>query len=1853
MEVSGCEVREKLYESPHSVIYRAIQEDTSVIIKILNYEYPSKERIAQFRYEYEIIQNLHIDGVIKAHNLVNYNNSFAIVFEDFGGIPIKDSNFINRKIQDKLKVFVRLLDIVEAIHTRKVVHKDINPSNILINEATGELKLIDFGNATKLSKEKAIASSEIVIEGTLAYISPEQTGRMNRVVDYRSDYYSLGATFYELLTNRKIFPDITDPVELMHYHLAKEPIPLHAVDTRIPLAVSRVIMKLLAKNAEDRYQSVFGIKSDLLNCVEQLNTRNSIQDFIVGSRDNLDIFQISQKLYGRTNELNRLTAAYDQVCAGGFELMLLSGSSGIGKSALVNKLQELVLRKRGYFIAGKYDQYKKNIPYSAIITVFRELVRQVLVDSDEKVDWIKQLLKENLGMNGRIITDVIPEVEFLIGEQPLVEELPPVENQNRFNYVFKEFVASFLGHGTPLVIFLDDLQWADNASLELIKILSTAETRSYLLIIGAYRDTDIDDLHPLQIVVNQLLKQGVVVDTLKIKPISLADVNEMIADTLRTDLISTRELSVLIYNKTEGIPFDIGEILKQLHDKQLVYFDNTNLSWAWDIVKINKMAFSTGISELLVGRIKSLDENTQQVLKLAALIGNQFDYNTLLAMDESKQQETANGLWNALEEGLIQPLDLSYKYIKDAAVNSKFTFFHDRVQQTIYSLISDIEKQHLHFKIGRIIKANITQESIENNIFDIVTHLNLSRSLISDDKDIKELAEFNYIAGLKAKRSSAFLSALEHFELAIELVGNKLWEYDKELALKLYTNAAEAAYSSAKYEQMEQYISVVFRNSENILERVKVYEIKILSLLATNHAHEAVTVALEALQHLGVKFPTQISKPYILYRLFLFKLSFLGKNIENLSGLPKLQNEEKAAVMRLLATVSSSAYLTAPELFILMVLEQVKISMKYGISIQSPFAYCTFGVILCGLLGDIDSGYKFGKLGLAILEKSESKELVGKTLVVASIFVTHWKDKLDDVIAELMRAYSLALEAGDLEYAAWALLCHDFHSFFAGKNISQISQEITVSAQKIKSEFKQEKQYYSICTFRQLVQKLLKDTGNRTDLTDENYNENTMLEHYKQNHDHNGIYYIYSNKMILNLFFENYDLALQSSDLAEEYIDSVLSTVNYPVFFFYSTLVYLAMYDHIDAAHKRKIVDNLKKLEKWSAFSSHNHKYKCYLIKAEVYRLEKKYEKAASYFDLAIDQAMANGFIQDAALANELAAKFFKERGKDSIAKAYLLEAYEYYQKWGALEKIRQLEEKYAWLKKRYVSKDNTVSFDSYNRMATQIFDITSIIKTSQLLASEINHENVIRKMMSIVMENAGAQKAYFLNKIDGELFVEAEGNINDPDCKVFNSLTIGRFENAFSKTIINYVLRTEESVVTNDAANDKFFLYDPYIRKFNPKSILCIPVLTKNKLVGLLYFENNLATEVFTQERIEFLKVVASLSAISLENIDLYRRLEEKVVERTAELNDRTAELEKAYDDLKNAMKQLRYLSLHDSLTGLYNRAYFEQEMKRIGNMRDSSVGIIVCDVDCLKLVNDTLGHEAGDRLIQKAANVVKDALRPCDMVARIGGDEFAAIIPEADEEILESICRRIQANVAKQNLLEGDSFLSVSVGFAVIGQANICIDDAFKEADANMYRHKLSKSSAVQEAIIENLNETLREKDFFAYGHAEHLKELVSAFGHKVGLSEKSIEDLCLLAQFHDIGKIGIPKEILYKPMRLTAQEFNEIQKHCEIGYRIAKSMPKIKPIADWIIMHHEWWNGGGYPLGIKGVEVPLECRMFAIAEAYEVMTSSRPYREAMAHENAVSELKKQAGIQFDPQLVGEFLTILQDQNFRSKDI
>ncbi len=747
MDILGYQCGEIIYESDRSLVYRAIRrvDNQRVILKMLKPVYPSPKIIAQFRREYEITKNLNlITGIVDVYSLESERYQWLMVLEDFGGESL--TKLMQGKqftVNEFLPLAIKIVDILDRVHEQNIIHKDINPSNIVWNQKTGQFKIIDFGISTVLSREISTLCNPNLLEGTLAYISPEQTGRMNRAIDYRTDFYSLGVTFYELLTLTLPFPT-EDALELVHCHIAKQPVPLCDRKTDIPLVISEIVLKLMAKNAEDRYQSAYGIKADLEECLRQWDA-GQINSFKLGQHD-VSGFQIPQKLYGREQEISTLLDAMERVSQGANEMMLVTGYSGIGKSSLVQEIYKPITKQQGYFTSGKFDQFQRNIPYSSLVQAFRSLIRQLLTESQGKIDTWREKLLAAFGINGQLIIDVIPEVELIVGQQPTLPELAAAEAQNRFNFVFQNFIQVFTQAEHPLVLFLDDLQWSDTASLKLIELLMTASSNRYLLIIGTYRDNEVSASHPLMLTVDAIKKFGATVNEILLTNLSLPNITQLTADTLNSSQENVRPLAKLVLEKTHGNPFFINEFLKLLYSTKFLKFDFKSATWKWNLAQIELSKITDNVVELMVRKVRQLREKTQEVLKLAACIGNSFNLDTLAIVYKKSPRETASDLWEAIAAGLILPLSDTYKLIdfdiQDLATSLKieYKFAHDRIQQATYSLIPDAQKQAVHYQVGQLLLENTPSQEREQKIFDIVNHLNLGCNCIIQQTEKDNLA---------------------------------------------------------------------------------------------------------------------------------------------------------------------------------------------------------------------------------------------------------------------------------------------------------------------------------------------------------------------------------------------------------------------------------------------------------------------------------------------------------------------------------------------------------------------------------------------------------------------------------------------------------------------------------------------------------------------------------------------------------------------------------------------------------------------------------------------------------------------------------------------------------------------------------------------------------------------------------------------------------------------------------------------------------------------------------------------------------------------------------------------------------
>jgi predicted ATPase/signal transduction histidine kinase/tRNA A-37 threonylcarbamoyl transferase component Bud32 len=1576
-------ITEQIYDGSRTRVYRGISEANQqpVVIKLLQNEYPTFNELAQFRNQYTITKNLDLPGIVKPIALENYGNSFALVMEDIGGISLSNytanvgdrlsagdrgnsPNALSLPLNEFLPIAIQIVQTLEGLYTNRIIHKDIKPQNILINPKTKEINLIDFSISSLLPKENQEITNPNVLEGTLAYISPEQTGRMNRGIDYRTDFYSLGVTFYELLTGQLPFQS-TDSMELVHCHIARQPIPPIEVNSGIPKTISDIVMKLIAKTAEERYQSAFGLRYDLEICWQQWQESGRIRQFDLGTRDLCDRFAIPEKLYGREAEVRTLLDAFDRVSnptlskgeQGGIEMMLVAGFSGIGKTAIVNEVHKPIVRQRGYFIKGKFDQFKRDIPFLAWVQAFRNFIRKLLTESAAEVQKWQVKILDALGENGQVIIDVIPEVEYLIGQQQKVPELEGIAAQNRFNLLLQNFIRVLATKEHPLVIFLDDLQWADSASLKLMQLLMSETNTRYLLLMGAYRDNEVFPAHPLMLTLDEIRKDSATINQITLAPLDQPALNRLIADTLSCPSERAIPLTELVFAKTKGNPFFATQFLKSLHQDELITFDFNPLSppysplarggWQCDIARVRAIALTDDVVEFMAIQLQKLPVNTQNVLKLAACIGNQFDLAMLAIVYKKSQAETAADLWKALQEGLVIPITEVYKFFQDSEsvevtkaseLSVSYKFLHDRVQQAAYFLIPKAQKQSTHLDIGQLLLRNTSEAEREDKIFDIVNQLNIGKKLITHKIERDELAQLNLIAGRKAKASTAYAAAKSYLTVGLELLAIDSWQNHYELTLALYELATENAYLNGDFDQMEKWAEFVLQQAKTLLDKVKVYEVKILTCLAKTQLLEAVKIGIQVLKLLGVIFPESPTQLDIERGLAETTASLRGKNIEDLINLPLMTDAYKLATMRILSAILTPAFIAAPGLFPLIACTQVNLSINYGNAPCSGYAYAFYGFTLNGIFEDIESASKFGKLALNIVERLKALEFKSRTFTVVAFTIWHGQHHVKETCPLFQVAYQSGLESGDLEFVGYAAQNKSQYLYFSGQELTELERDIS-NYSTVLDRFKQKTALSWHQIYWQATLNLLGRVEQPCLLLGEAYNEEKMLPVHLEANDRTGLQNFYLQKLILCYLFGEYHQALANAKQAEEYLNGVTSVVNVPVFHFYDSLSALAVSSNLDKLEQdtllKKVTINQEKIQKWAHNAPMNHLHKFYLVEAERHRVLGEKLEALEMYDRAIKGAKENEYVNEEALANELAAKFYLEWGKEKIAQVYLTDAYYAYVRWGAKAKVDDLEQRYPQLLAPILhSKIRQQTSETITRMATETItststsisdslDLATVIKASQALSEEIYLDRLLSILIEVAIENAGATKGILILERSGNLLIEATGitrtlieateMTSTLEITVLQSIPLDTSDQV-PKSLINYVARTQESLVFNNLPSKIQNLNDRYIIEHQPKSVLCMPIQNQGKAIALLYLENNLTSEAFTPDRMEVLKVLVSQAAISLENARLYQELadysqtlEEKVAQRTRELQAEIRERKLIADQLQTSEQKIR----------------------------------------------------------------------------------------------------------------------------------------------------------------------------------------------------------------------------------------------------------------------------------------------------------------------------------------------------------
>lgn len=1510
-------------------------DQVPVVAKLSRSDLPRPREVARRRHEYAILKQLDVNGVIKAYALESYSNGLALILEGINAKPLNDLIRAGTlDVKETLRIAIRLAEILAGIYKQRVIHKDIKPANILIEEGTNNVYLIDFGVASLLSQEALHSTAPHALEGTLAYMSPEQSGRINRVIDRRTDFYSLGVTLYEMLVGALPFVS-TDPVELVHQHIAQRPVPPCEKNPQIPKQLSDVVMKLLAKAAEDRYQNPSGLIADLKQCQEQWLSSGKIEPFPLGQHDISDVLQVSQKIYGRQRELTQLLESIERVSSGRSELLLVGGSAGVGKSALIYEVTQAIAQRGGEFITGKFDQLHRTLPFAAFTQAFRELVGHLLtLPTARLADW-QQRLKAALGVNAQLLIELIPEIELVIGPQPPVAVLGPTESQLRFGMVIQNFVRVFT-QAHLVVLFIDDLQWADPASLGLLHMLLTDVEGGRLLIIGAYRDNEVDPAHPLRTALQGLQKQGVTPGELQLEPLAMSDVQLLLSDTFGPHAAgSVSALAAQVFKKTLGNPFFMIQFLGVLHKSGLLYLDAATNKWMWDEAQVAAAPISDNVVEFMTAQLKTLPVETQHLLALAACIGYQFELSTLAAISGQLPQQISASLWPAMTEGLLLPMSADYRLIsgsaaadpalqvQDLELKVAYRFLHDRVQQAAYSLIPAAQRPKIHLQIGRSWLAQLSSTPRADALFDVVHHLNAGEEGIEDPAERLNLAQLDLQAGRTAMAATAYLAAADFLRAGLRQLDAGAWENHYELVYQLSFEQSECAYLAGQFEKADAQIGEMLGHVRSDLEKTDLLSLRMTLYASQGRFLDGIADGRAGLKLLGIDLPegSQACMGALMAEVASIGQILAGISIQSLVDAPLLTDKVQQSALRLLMGITPLAFQVEPTLFALVVAKQVLISLTHGNANASAFAYVTYGLILAGSFGQYAAAIELGRLALQLVEKLGAIEVACK-VNSAYAFFAPYGEPLRQSIAACARAQQIGLETGDLYYASMAFIYLPLAMLRLGDPLESVLEEVVRGLSAMKRT-KDETAIQAITLMQAVIACLQGQTTGPTSLDSRTFSETDWLARVEALKIAGIKCLFYCFKSLLFTLHENSAQALAMAAEAESN-QATATGLHYATDVPFLSALALAREHDSAAADKQpalreSIERNLAIMTKLKEGAPANEEHRHALICAELARVSDHFEQAQGHYEKAITTARENGFPHHEALAHELYAKQLLRRGDVKAAALHMTKACYGYERWGATAKVAQLSAAYPRLlapsEAPPALREGPSITDTTTTvwMSSQSLDSVSILRASQAISSEIVLDKVLDRVMRVVLASAGAQRGFLVLERDQTLFVTALLAVDPVRVEVGLHTPIDE-RTDLAASIIHYVARRHETVVLADASAASRFAADPYIVSSRPKSILCLALLHQGRLAGILYLENNVSTNVFTHERVEILRLISSQAAISMENAQLYSNLQiatEKLRQSNENLEQqvaaRTAELSKALADLWSEMDLAR----------------------------------------------------------------------------------------------------------------------------------------------------------------------------------------------------------------------------------------------------------------------------------------------------------------------------------------------------------
>jgi predicted ATPase/GAF domain-containing protein len=1512
MFLDGYAIDELIARSERNSVRRArrLRDGARVIIKTSTADYPTARDVRRLELEHHLLVKLRCPGVIEVLGLERRSGRLALVLEDFGGerLPVTPGRGM-----PLARFFPLAHGVVRAlgeVHAHGVIHKDLNPRNVLMNPATGVVKLIDFSLSSELSLEHAAAVPCRDLEGTLAYLAPEQTGRMNRDVDLRSDFYALGVTFHELLTGSLPFtaPDVLGYV---HCHLSKQPPSVREKNPDVPEALARVVGKLMAKNPDERYASARGLAHDLERCENAWKAREVAGVFELGEHDVSERFRVSQELVGRDAEVAELLRAFERTSEGPAELLLISGYSGVGKSSLVRELYRPIVAKRARFVAGKFEQLERNTPYGAVVQAVRSLLKQTLTESEEQLLAARRRLSAALAGEANVLVPLLPELGRILGPEPAVAELPAREAQARLQRVFRAFFRAVATKHEPLVLFLDDLQWTDGSTPELlVQLLADGDLR-HLLVLGAYRDNEVGDSHLLRAALRELdQKRPDALHELRLAPLGEDAVEHIVQRTLRSDAERARPLARLLFQKTAGNPFFTSELLARLQRQGNIVFDPQSRAFTYDEATLYKVDFSDNVVDLMVERLSELAPDTLELLKLAACLGNDFELALLARLAKKSRQSVATALFSAIERRLLLPKGHDYRLLRaehegdasELGAAVRYEFPHDRVLQAAYSLLDDSARARAHLATGRLLRDAIPPEEHGARVFEFVDHLNLGRLRLAVLDEREELASFNLLAAQRARRSAAYATAVAYLDTSESLLAEDEWTREPARRFDLSRMRVECLFLSGQVDRASELCTALFALAPDRVAKASLFCLKAQIEEQQSRLGESVATILGGLRELGLALPEEPALVEQGIGEGIGKL--LGHlervPIEELSRLPALADAERIAQTELLFQLIPPASQLNPPLFILAELILFDLALSYGIVAGSAKNFMDCGIVFSAILKDYGRAYRMGKVALGMLERQIPTPLESAVNFVFGCFISHFGAHCQEGLEALARGHRRGVELGDTLHASYSIVHHAKSSLFAGKELADCK-----SATELALAYTRATGAVGHEAVPRLLRRALAElqAGGRDDpdvlMSDADFTreiEKTGNEHF--------LFVLGQVQTLVHVVLGNWDAA-EAANLG---VGARLAVGNasFPVPDYHLFAGLLACRRARSAADGElaeliaTVEEHVAALGTFAAVCAPNFAHKHQLLLAELARVKcAPSDEVLRFYSQAI-AAAGDDFLHLRALTYELQAELWQERDQPQLARECLLEAYHLYRHWGARAKLARLEAAHrAWLERanlprsaaRGIVLDTMKTASVTSGVEGSSLDVASALKATHAISSEVRAERLFDVLVATIIENAGAERGYLVLKAhdSDELSVAARASVSETPAQ--GELPLDRFE-PIAHELVRYVARTLEAVVIDDAREDELYKHDPHVLAAGVQSVLCMPIVHQGALQALLYVENNAASRVFTPGRVNLLRVIAGQAAISLANARLYAELERKLDACTRELAERNREI-------------------------------------------------------------------------------------------------------------------------------------------------------------------------------------------------------------------------------------------------------------------------------------------------------------------------------------------------------------------------